>query len=148
MSISNKTIEEIADQLDCGMKCYLNISSGEIITVVDDENFIDMETDAEIDEIKENRSAYLEFHMMTSHESFNVMMDFAMEISDNQFQTRLLTALNAPSPFRNFKLKLDSSESYRQKWFGYKKNRYIEYVKLQIHDGLIGQEACQEGQGC
>jgi len=136
ISISNKTIEEIADHLDCGMKCYLNISSGEIIAVADDENFIDMELDAKMDEIKDNPSAYLEFHMMTTHESFNVMMDFAMKIDDTKFQTQLLTALNAKSPFRNFKSKLDSSENYRQKWFDYKKNKYIEYVKRQVHDGI------------
>lgn len=133
--ISNKIIEEIAEQLDCGMKCYLNISSGAMIAVINDEDFIDVETEAqdnEIKQIKENPSNYIEFHKMNSRESFNVMMDFAMEISDNSFQTQLIDSLNTSSPFRGFKLKLDNSDSYRQKWFDYKKNRYIDYVKLQI----------------
>lgn len=136
-SIPDKIIEEIADLLDCGMKCYLNISTGEVIPIADDEDLIDMEIDPKIDEIKENPSAYLEFETMTSHESFNVMMDFAMKIDDARFRTQLLAALNAKSPFRNFKLKLDNSDDYRKKWFDYKKNKYIHYVKTQIPDGLI-----------
>jgi hypothetical protein len=136
-SIPDKIIEEIADLLDCGMKCYLNISSGEVIPIPDDEDFIGMEIAPTIDEIKEDPSAYLEFETMTSHESFNVMMDFAMKIDDSRFQTQLLAVLNAKSPFKNFKLKLDSSDDYRQKWFDFKKSRYIEHVKTQIPDGFI-----------
>jgi hypothetical protein len=132
ISISSQLIEEIAEQLDCGMKCYLNISSGEMIAVISDEDLIDPGIDTANNEIKENPSEYLEFHKMNSHESFNVMMDFAMEISDKEFQTQLIKSLKASSPFRNFKLKLDSSDNYRQKWFDYRKNRYIDHVKSQI----------------
>jgi hypothetical protein len=132
ISISNQLIEEIADQLDCGMKCYLNISSGGMIAVINDEDLIDTDIDTALKQIREHPSEYVEFHMMTSHESFNVMMDFAMEVYDKEFQTQLIKSLNSSSPFRNFKLKIDSSDSYRQKWFDYKKNRYIDYVKSQI----------------
>ena len=136
-SMPDKIIEEIADLLDSGMKCYLNISTGEVIPVPDDEDLIDMEIDPIIDELKENPSAYLEFQTMTSHESFDVMMDFAMNIDDARFKTQLLAVLNAKSPFRNFKSKLDSSDDYRQKWFDFKKTRYVEHVKMQIPDGFI-----------
>lgn len=135
ISISDKIIKEIAERLDCGMKCYLNIASGTLIDVINDEYLIDAETetpDNEIKQIRENPSHYIEFHQMNSRESFNMMMDFAMEISDNEFQTQLIGSLNSSSPFRSFKSKLETSDSYRQKWFDYKENRYHDYVKMQI----------------
>jgi hypothetical protein len=140
ISISDEIIEEIAERLDCGMKCYLDLSSAAIIAVINDEDLIDADTetpDNEIKQIRESPSNYIEFHQMNSRESFNVMMDFAMEISDNRFQTQLIKSLNSSSPFRSFKSKLESSGSYRQKWFDYKRNRYHDYVKMQIPNELI-----------
>jgi hypothetical protein len=140
ISVSDKIIKEIAERLDCGMKCYLNLSSSAIIAVINDEDLIDVENetpDNEIKQIRENPSNYIEFNQMNSRDSFNVMMDFAMEISDNGFQSELIKSLNSSSPFRSFKSKLESSDTYRQKWFDYKGNRYHDYVKMQIPNELI-----------
>jgi len=139
ISVPDEIIEEIADQLDCGMKCYLKISSCTIVTTIKDEYCFDSGIDAldeDINQIKENSSDYFEFQEMESRESFNVMADFASEITDKEFQARIMKSLNQKSPFRNFKFTLDSSDYYRQMWFDYKKNRYIEFVKSQIESEL------------
>jgi len=139
ISVPDEIIEEIADQLDCGMKCYLEISSCTIVTTIKDEYCLDSGIDAlddDINQIKENPSDYFEFQEMESRESFNVMVDFASEITDKEFQARIMKSLNQKSPFRNFKFTLDSSDYYRQMWFDYKKNRYIEFVKSQIENEL------------
>jgi len=115
------------------MKCYLNISSGEVAAFFDDEeSLIGQKSDSIIDEVKENSSEFISFNAMNSRESFNVMADFAMGVEDNDIRAHLLRILNAPSPFKNFKLAIDRSIEYRQKWLDYKKGRYFDYVKSQI----------------
>lgn len=132
MKITETKINEIAEQLDCGLKCFLNKSSGALIFAIPDEDF-----DGEITQIKENSSDYFEFSGMNSRESFNVMMDFAKGINDKSLQTSLINSLNSKSPFRSFKSMLDSSESCRQKWFDYKRERYHDHVRMQIPEDWL-----------
>jgi hypothetical protein len=42
ISLTNDQIKEIAEQLDCGMRCYINKETGEIKTVL---NFESRQTD-------------------------------------------------------------------------------------------------------
>jgi hypothetical protein len=56
-----------------------------------------------------------------------------MKSLDNEdIRRNHVTALNKSKPFRNFKWVIDNSGAYRNQWFEFKKNRYIEYVKEQI----------------
>jgi hypothetical protein len=140
ISIPDKIIEEIAENLDCGMKCYLQIATSVIITAINDEYLFDGdvdEIDSNINNVKVNPSDFIEFLAMDSRESYNVMVDFTAEINDHEFQAQLIQSLNGTSPFRRFKSKLDYSEHYRQKWFDFKKRRYIDFVKAQIENELI-----------
>jgi len=140
MKISEKTIEEIADQLDCGMKCYLKKATGTLIIPIPDEdlnNSISTDSHSEIKETYENPVSYIAFEEMSSRESFNVMMDFTDEICEEPLKAALIAALRSKNPFRNFKSKIDDSESCRQKWFAYKRNKYLEFVKMQIPDNLF-----------
>lgn len=140
ISIPDNTIEEIAENLECGMKCYLQIATGAIITAINDEYLIDAdvdELDSNINNAKENPSDFIEFHAMDSRESYNVMVDFAAEIKDHGFQAQLIKSLNGTNPFRRFKSKLDFPDHYRQMWFDFKKSRYIDFVKAQIENELI-----------
>ena len=75
---------------------------------------------------------YFEFEGFESHESFQIMVDFAESVDDQKLQNRLIYALNKSKPFSNFKWQVDNSGEYRQQWFDFKKMRYIEWVKEQI----------------
>lgn len=140
MQISDKTIEEIADQLDCGMKCYLNKTSGAIIVTIPDEDLIDAKSEVSDDQIEQINGisySHIAFEEMSSREAFDLMVDFTEGISDIPIQSSLINALNSKSHFRNFKSKIDDAEGLRQKWFTYKKKRYVEYVKSQIPAELL-----------
>jgi len=140
MQIAKETIKEIAEQLECGMKCYLKKETGKIIVIISDEELNDsikVHSHDEIKEINENPGDYIEFEKISSRESFEFMMDFAEEICEEPFKTALITALNSKNPFRNFKSKIDNSGSCRQKWFAYSQNKYFEYVKMQIPDNML-----------
>ncbi len=137
MQITEEKIREIAENLDVGLRCFYHLKTGEIETTPDfDRNdWFDYDTELWqeiLDKLDENRGDYFEFEKMTSHESFEVMADFAETVDNKKLQDRLYRALNKSKPFRNFKWEIDNSGEYRQKWFDFKNQRLIEFVKNQI----------------
>ena len=135
MKITEKQIEEIAENLDCGMRCYYNIKTGEIETLIDFDHWESADEELweeEAKEIEENLNDYIEFTGLESHESFSIMEDFTESIDNEELRRELINALNRPKPFRNFNERIDNSGDYRQQWFDYKKKRFIEHVKEQI----------------
>ena len=136
MKLTEKQIEEIADNLDCGMRCFYNLKSGEIKTILNFDSWIGADEEPweeESNEVDENWSDYFEFIGFESHESFQIMADFAESIEDKGLQNKLISALNKRKPFQNFKWQVDNSGEFRQRWFDYKKMRYIQWIKEQIY---------------
>lgn len=128
MKPTKKQIEEIADNLDSGMKCFYNLKTGELKTLLDFDNWVGADKEPweeEFEEIDENRVDYFEFENFDTHGSFRIMADFAESIDDTKLRDRLINALNRPKPFRNFKRNIDNSGAFRQQWFDIKKLRYI-----------------------
>ncbi len=135
MELTEKQIEEIAENLDCGLRCFYNLKTGEIKTLLNFNSWIGADEEPweeESREIDENWDDYFEFEGFESHESFKIMVDFAESVDNQKLQNRLIYALNKSKPFSNFKWQVDNSGEYRQQWFDFKKMRYIEWVKDQI----------------
>ena len=72
------------------------------------------------------------FEKMDSRESFRVMENFVDLVEDTELKNKLDLGLSLSKPFRNFKDIIDSESEYREKWFQFKKQKYIEYVIEQI----------------
>lgn len=135
MILTEKQIKEIADNLDCGMRCFFNLKTGEIKTLLNFDRWVGADEEPweeESKEIDNNLADYFEFEGLDTHDSFKIMADFAENIDDIRIQNKLINALNRPKPFQNFKWQIDNSGKYRQKWFDFKKMRYIQWVKDQI----------------
>lgn len=135
MKLTEKQIEEIADNLDCGMRCFYNLKTGEIKTILNFDSWIEADEVAweeESKEIDENWGDYFEFVGFESHESFQIMADFAESLDNSSLQNKLISALNKRKPFQNFKWQIDNSGEFRQQWFDYKKMRYIQWIKKQM----------------
>ena len=135
MKLTVKQIEEIAENLDCGMRCFYNLKTGEIKAILNFYSWIGADEEPweeELKEIDENWGDYFEFVGFESHESFQIMVDFAENINDTGLQNKLINALNGRKPFQNFKWQIDNSGEFRQQWFDYKKMRYIQWIKEQI----------------
>lgn len=135
MKITDKQIEEIADDLDSGMKCFYNLRTGEIKTIINSDSWICADEEPweeDIKEIEENLNNYVEFNGFSTQESFGIMADFAENVDNDNLQKKLVNALNKSKPFGNFKWQIDNSGDYRQEWFNFKKARYIDRVKDQI----------------
>lgn len=135
MQLSEKEIEEIAENLECGMRCYYNVKTGAIRTIINFDNYIGGDEEPweeDIKEIEDNWEDYFEFEGFESRESFRIMADFAEEVDNEKLQQKLFDALNRRKPFQNFKWEIDNSGEYRQKWFDYRRMRFIQHVKMQI----------------
>lgn len=135
MELTEKQIEEIAENLECGMRCFYNLTSGEIKTILNFNNWIGADEEPweeELEEIEEHWDDYFEFVGFESHESFQIMVDFAESIDDHRLQNRLIGALNKRKPYQHFKWEIDNSGEFRQQWFDYKRMCYIQRVKDQI----------------
>jgi hypothetical protein len=137
INFTEHQIKDIAENLECGLICYYNIKTNQFKYLIEDYDplvtGID-ESEFGLDDIEENPDDYLEFELMSSHQSFNVMADFAESVSDEELQKRLFQALNRPKPFRNFKWIIDNSGEYRQHWFDFKHLRYKKWVIEQLDD--------------
>lgn len=129
-------IKEIAQDLDCGNKCYINKETGiTIITPDFDRGYADEELwDDDINELEENWDKYVEIDKMESHELFEIMADFAENVYSRELRDSLINALNRKHPFQNFKWVVDNSGPYRQKWFDFKNQKMIEWVENKLDE--------------
>ena len=137
LKLTKEQINEIYQDLDCGLRCFLNTETGEIKSIPDfDSNpYAEEEMwEEEIDEIDSNPDKYVELEEMSSRDSFGMMEEFADEVDDKTIQKLLLDGLSRPKPFHNFKFVIDNSGEYRDKWFEFKEKRICEWIVEQIED--------------
>ena len=133
MTLSDEHIFEIAELLECGMICYYHRLTGVIESHPDpDDPYSDPEAWQDtIDKVENDWDSYETFKKMNSAEGFEVMEKFAYSLDDHRFRDKILDRLSKRKPFQNFKVLIDSSD-YRQDWFKFKKNAYIDFVKEQV----------------
>jgi len=132
MKITSEKIKEIAQDLEAGMKVYLNRETLEIKPILDWEDISDNEIwDEEVEDILKEWSSYLVISKMESQVAFRVMEEFADSVDDEVFREGLIKILNRKSPFANFKAEVESSP-YRQNWFDFRLKKYEDYVRDQL----------------
>jgi hypothetical protein len=134
---SNKNIiSEIAQQLDCGFDCFLNIRTDEIIAIpnfgqmMDEDEFRDAFKE-DLDKVNKNKADFVKLEVLESFESFKIMERFVTELTDKNLQSELENVLANKKPFQNFKDVIDHSE-FRQSWFDFKQNELEKRVETQL----------------
>ena len=133
--MTDEQINELADNLDCGLRCFVHKKKKTIVTTPDIINNPDSDSelwDEANEEIENNFDSYVEIEKMDSHESFRLMEKFINTVDSLPLRDKLEEALRRPKPFANFKFDIDNSGLYRQKWFDFKKRETIEWVKGQL----------------
>lgn len=132
-SLTKEQIKEIAEQLDCGFRCFWHRQNGELVFVPDTLRYPDIYIDAWTDEMEKldnNFGDYREIAQLESRDSFEIMADFVETLSDsNRLKDILIDSLSKKKPFSRFKYVIDNSGEYRQKWFDFKNMRLQEWVK-------------------
>jgi len=132
-SLTKEQIKEIAEQLDCGFRCFWHKKNNDLLFIPDILRYPDIDIDAWKDErkkLKSNSLEYKEISQLESRDSFEIMADFVETLSDsNRLKEILINALSKKKPFSRFKYLIDNSGEFRQKWFDFKNLRLQEWVK-------------------
>jgi len=129
-------IKTISEELDCGSNCYYNPHSHDIITIPNLDQAWDVDEireafKAELQKVNAKKTAYIKIEALKSYESYKIMEDFIMEISDQKFREELATILERRKPFQKYKNRIDESE-YRQRWFDFKQRALEEIVASRL----------------
>lgn len=135
MNPTDEQIKEIAELLECGELCFFHSPTGAIEHHPDpDDAYFDSEPWQEVlDKIDSDWGNYKRFEKMDSRQGFRVMEDFTNTLSDEHFRTKLFQLLSESKPFRKFKWAIDNSQ-YRQDWFDFRSQAYIDWVREQLSD--------------
>ena len=133
--MTDEQINELVDNLDCGLRCFVHKENKTIVTTPDTINNPGSDSewwDEANEEIENNFDSYMEIEKKDSHESFRLMEKFINTVDNLPLRDRLEEALRRPKPFANFKFHIDNSGPYRQRWFDFKKQQMIEWVRGQV----------------
>ncbi|MBK9406141.1 MAG: hypothetical protein IPN57_16740 [Ignavibacteria bacterium] len=146
IKLTEEQISDIAQDLEAGLKCFIHKVTGEVKTLPDELNG-NMEIDEElwqdvIDEIDNDEENFIVIEGMDSRESYMLMEKFIDTVEDKQIAARLTNAINVPKPFHTFRYELNYSDEYLQKWYAFKSQQMIEWVKkhLLLNSGNENEE--------
>ena len=136
IKLTEEQISDIAQDLEAGLKCFIHKVTGDVKTLPDELNS-NMEMDEElwqdvIDEIDNDAENFIVIEGMDSRESYILMEKFIDTLEDKQIAARLTNAINVPKPFHTFRYELNYSDEYLQKWYAFKSQQMIEWVKKHL----------------
>ena len=143
MKLTEAQVKELSENLQVGYTVYINLETGEMKFLIDEDKFPDAREmfEEELDEI-DSWDHVAELKEMPSYEAFRLMEDFAYRV-DADFHDDLMVALDRKKPFANFKELVESSD-YREEWFKYRDQRYLEYTESLLREEDIEFESNYE----
>jgi hypothetical protein len=132
MKLSSEVIHNIAQELEAGMKVYLNRKTLKYEALLDWDDLDEPDFwRNEVRKIEKKWKDYIIITKMESREAFQIMEDFVGEVEEARLKEDLIKILNRRSPFANFKMEVESS-SHRQKWFDFRTKSYESYIIEQL----------------
>ena len=133
--MKKEDINTIAQNLDCGFRCYIHKDTKAMKFIPDLDQHPDMELDAwkkDISEIQKNLKAFVEIIGMDSRETYQLMIRFIETVDHDETKIKLEQAISGAKPFRNFKFQVDNSGVYREKWFKFKEENLMDWIEDQL----------------
>jgi hypothetical protein len=128
-----KLLKPIAQTIDAGCICYLNTNTLEMeeVPVGFMDNFVE-DVDDELELNHPDWKNCFEISPLESHESFGIIENFMLQLTDTKLQNELSNALNRKKQFANFKRIVESSNQ-RKAWFEFKDNELQKHVRTQLY---------------
>ena len=125
-------VNSIAQSLEMGMNCYLNVDTLEIEEWPKDFDFDDssMDDDEEQPQCIHWQNV-LKFKPLNANESFRIMADFAESLENLPAGREMVSILNRKKPFAHFNQYIHNSV-YRDDWFRFRQKVYEDYVRQEI----------------
>ena len=82
----------------------------------------------------EGGNRYFRIEPITSHESYEIMQDFAAAQESDEVRGNLFDALERKKPFRNFKNTLADYPGVQEKFYKYKDARLTEILRIRLEE--------------
>ncbi|WP_177236759.1 UPF0158 family protein [Spirosoma endophyticum] len=133
--LDDSRLNDILEQQQLGMNCYVHRQTGQLITVPDPDQFSELETQdwqADIHQLETSPEQYWPVPRLSSRDQFRFMEAFVDQLPEGAFQSKLLAILSRPKPFRHFKDAIDRSGSYRLAWFAFRDEQTLLWLKGQL----------------
>jgi len=136
LSLTEKEVESISNQLIKGMICFYQIDKKKIYHMPDDEDYFNYDLTPEeedtLDEIDENPDNFAEFTKMEPSQEHQMMQDFVdRKIKERALAEDLVNVLSKPKAVTGFKFLIEESK-YKNDWIEYRKGKYQDWVKEQV----------------
>lgn len=136
LSLTEKEVESISNQLIKGMICFYQIDKKKIFHMPDDEDYFNYDLTSEeediLDEIDENPDNFAEFTKMEPGQEHQMMQDFVdRKVKERALAEDLVNALSKPKAVTGFKFLIEESK-YKNDWIEYRKGKYQDWVKEQV----------------
>ncbi|MFW5754255.1 MAG: UPF0158 family protein [Marinilabiliaceae bacterium] len=135
------TVQKIAENIDCGLVCYLNPDTLELEDLpnnLDDPEEYELTVGESYDEMfkHDQWNKCIVVEPPESSQGFKIMERFVDEVDDPRLRDQLINALNRKRPFANFKNLVETS-SFRQAWFDFKQKQLemLVWDELQVQLG-------------
>lgn len=129
-TLTEDQIKEIAEMLDIGFTPYWNKKTNELLFIGESAYDLDEGFQEDLKKLKNGRKDYIEIPQLESWESFKIMEEFVDELPDSlELKNELIVGLKQKHPFKHFKFLIDQAGDYRKKWFDFKSEWIIKYVK-------------------
>ena len=135
-NIEQNIIKNIAQELDCGFDCYLNVKTNEVIAIpgisyISDLDDFEEAFEEDFTRMENNKTDFIKFDVLESFESFKIMELFVHQLTDQNLKAELGNILENKKPFQNFKNKIDQSH-FRQDWFDFKQREIEKKVATEL----------------
>ena len=135
-NIEQNIIKNIAQELDCGFDCYLNVKTNEVIAIpgisyISDLDDFEEAFEEDFTRMENNKTDFIKFDVLESFESFKIMELFVHQLTDQNLKAELGNVLENKKPFQNFKNKIDQSH-FRQDWFDFKQREIEKKVATEL----------------
>ena len=143
--LDKSQIKEIAENLDCGLNCYWNRKTNEILFLPEELGYLlDDDSDEsdignqwlqeDFNLIKNNLEDIVLIEKPNSNYSFGIMEAFTDQLANKlDLKSKLHQTLERKKPFREFKFEIDNSD-YRDEWFSFKALKLQQWVEEQIEE--------------
>ncbi|MGB6036857.1 MAG: hypothetical protein WBG42_11365, partial [Cryomorphaceae bacterium] len=134
VKLSENTIREIADWLQCGLECWIHKSKGTMYFLpnFDDPYFDPSQWEDVLTSVQGHEDEYLVFQTMDTSLSFRIMQSFAYSLEKSSIRSELENALSKPRPFHYFNARVEGSP-IQTDWADFRFNAHMDWVKSQVN---------------
>lgn len=132
MKLSENTVREIADWLQCGLECWIHKLRGTMyfLPSIEDPYFDPSQWEDVLIDVQGHEEEFLVFQTMDSSHTFRIMENFVFSLNESAMRSDLEYALLGRRPFHYFHSRVETS-SLREEWADFKFKAHMEWVKSQ-----------------